>query len=49
MIRIDIKLEVFMKKTLRMIMAVTSALLMLSFVGCKTTEVAGSGMKGKTA
>ncbi len=38
-----------MKKTLRMIMAVTSALLMLSFVGCKTTEVAGSGMKGKTA
>ena len=38
-----------MKKTLKMIIAATSALLLLSFVGCKTTEVAGSGIKGKSA
>ncbi|MCR5188492.1 MAG: hypothetical protein K6C97_06110 [Treponema sp.] len=38
-----------MKKTLKMIMAAAGALLLLSFAGCKTTEVAGSGIKGKTA
>ena len=38
-----------MKKSLKMIMAATIALAALGFAGCKTTEVAGSGIKGKSA
>ena len=38
-----------MNKSLKMIMAATIALAALGFAGCKTTEVAGSGIKGKSA
>ena len=38
-----------MKKSLKMIMAAAIALAALGFAGCKTTEVSGSGIKGKSA
>ncbi|MCR4579496.1 MAG: hypothetical protein K5681_04025 [Treponema sp.] len=38
-----------MKKSFKMIMAAATAVLLIGFAGCKTTEVAGSGIKGKSA